>query len=383
MAETSPQGAPLCIRTVLDARNPSTKYMFQVLLLAASWHKSTRSTAPLEVLIIGDAPDAMLRFLESIGARCKAVAPDPNDQFSATSNTITGCFDTDGQRILLVDNDVVFRGDLSELSSVDSQLFMGSIAGTRRVLDAQWKAIEERFGFGPLPATKPWLKELVRVQVEPDKRPTPLGNVYVNGGVLLLPAGEEFGTKWRHYVREIAELFHNHPLRSGSVYGSNMAGLAMAIAAHANFEWLNERYNYRCDCFALGLEQPERIEIVHLTGLADSHRSVCKRVEDYWQKKMLARFNEVQAALSEVEKQKRLTVIENFRCELLSLIDEYELEQWARQFPVGSVHLYGAALRRNLSRPLRIAYNKVRQAAADFKRCVVTSKSDCNIELPS
>ena len=368
---------PIRIRTVLDARSRSSKYLFQVLLLAASWHRHVRRTAPLEVLVIDELPRDMRRFLTELGAQIRTSAPDPNDYISRTSNTIVGACDTEGQRILLVDNDVVFQGDLSDLCETDSQYVMGSIAGQMRVNDSQWSAIREHFGCGPLSTNRCSLRELIRAAVEPEYQPKPLANVYVNGGVLLLPVGEEFGPLWRRCVREIGELFKTHPLRNGSVYGSNMAGLAMAIAKYGKFFWLDTRFNYRAGCFALGLEPPERIEIVHLTGLNDTHRTVTRRIEYYWQQKMIRQFSRATSpALSSEDVRIRLDVIESQHHELLSLIDEYDLDRRSRQLPVDFGHLWKSKWHRRVAQPFNVVFRKTFSSAAQLRRRLAASTAD-------
>jgi len=358
----------LCVRTVIDARARTTKYLYQVLLLAASWHKHVRHNAPLEVMIVGEPPEALCRFLESLGVFWTTVDPDPNDAISKTSNTIVGAVDTVGRRILLVDNDVMFWGDLSELMHVDGNLCQGSVAGAIRVADAQWKVISEHLGFSPLPSSLIPLGQRTRAVVNVDYQPKALSNVYVNGGVLLLPEGDRFGIAWRRYVREIAELFERHALRTKSVYGSNMAGLAMAIADHGRFEWLDLRYNYRADCFVLGLESPEQIEIVHLTGFDDSHRSVTKRIEAYWQGKMMKRFGKVKPALTREEQERRLAIIDEFRQELLSLVREYDLDGWGEQLPKNIGHLWETKMYANVFRPLKATYGMVLGSMANVRR---------------
>lgn len=89
-----------------------------------------------------------------------------------------------------------------------------------------------------LPPTQVPFKARARDMVEEFYSAKPLRNVYVNGGVLLAPAGVGFDEMWRKYVREIAELFGN-PSKSVCVCGCNMAALAMTITVHAKFDGLD------------------------------------------------------------------------------------------------------------------------------------------------
>lgn len=346
--------------------------MFQLLLLVASWHRRVRYTAPLEVLIVGQPAPVLLRFLDSFGVSWKIVAPDPNDSVSKTSNTILGAQDSENRRILLVDNDVLFLADLNELTQVDSQLCMGAVAGSQRVNDAQWKLIEEHFATALTPTTRIPLQEHLRALTDRDTTVRPLRNVYVNGGVLLLPAGVNFQQTWRRCVCEIAELFHGHPLCSGAVRGSNMAGLATAISLHGKFEWLDLKYNYRPDCFALDVEPFGEIQIAHLTGVEDSHRTLTGRIEAFWRQKMMGRFNKVRSALKPNELEHRLASIEMLRDELTSLVREYDLEQTAEQLPRHMLHIGKSVWRQQVTQPLYRLYGHVLRTAARVRRHVMS-----------
>jgi len=353
-----------CIRTVLDARKQSTTYLFRVLLLAASWHRRIRHHAPLEVFIIGDVPPLIYQFLEDLGVGWKIVGPDPNDNISKTSNTIVGACDTGDRRILLVDNDVWFWGDLCELKQLDSPICAGVVAGGERVQEEQWDVIADHFGFPPMPASVTTLKERVREMSLSNHKAAPMTNVYVSGGVVLLPQGDAFGLSWRRYVRQIADLFENHSLRSCSVHGSNMAGLAMAIAEHGIFQWLDVKYNYRWDCFALGLERPEQIEIVHMVGFKGTHHTVTAGLRDYWESKVLKRFHVIDGRLPGHEERRRAMILNECLEELLSLIDEYELDQWSarlprfNELPVSSTWQRKMTWQRKISKPVSTAYEK-------------------------
>lgn len=323
---------------MLDVRSASSKHIYQLLLLAASWHRHVRHTAALEVLVIGNAAADLLEFLCSLKAQVKAVPPDPNDRWCKTSNTITGACEPAEQRILLVDNDIVFWGPLRELCKYDRDYVYGAVAGSSRINSAQWLHITSELGFAPLQSARATLKELLRASADPKYTPRTMNEVYVNGGVLLLPINTDFGLAWRHCVGEIADVFHHHPLRSKSVSGSNMAGLAMAIAAHGKFRWLDDRLNYRPKCFALGLEGQERIEIVHMTGFDAAHVTVSARIDDYYQTKIYPLFRALASSVPKAELDKRLCVATTFKEELMSLIECYDLDVLAGRLLTRAPH---------------------------------------------
>lgn len=358
----------LRIRTVLDARSRSTKYLFQLLLLVASWHKRVRKTAPLEVFIIGEPIETLVNFLEKFGVEWKIVPPDFNDAISKTSNTIIGARDTEGAQILLVDNDVVFLGDLKELTEVTDNVCMGAVAGSHRVNAARWELIENHFHLSLPPTTRIPLREHYRSLLDSNHTVTSLRNVYVNGGVLLLPAGVGFEHIWRKSVRDIGTLFENHPLKSGSVYGSNMAGLAVAIAIHGNFDWLKHKFNYRPISFALGLESFEQLQIVHLTGFSDSHRSVTRRLDSFWKHKMRPLFDKVRPAIGGIEEQNRLADIEKLFSELHNLVDRYELDHWAASFPRCQREFWKSSWHRHVNQRSFAIYGKVLRSIAGLRR---------------
>lgn len=362
----------LCIRTVFDARSRSTKHLYQLLLLSASWHKTVRKTAPMEVMIVGSAPDQLFEFLRKLDIQWLSVPADSNDSFSRTSNTIIGARDKAGYRILLVDNDVVFLGDLSELAQVAPDICMGAVAGSERVDSRRWQVIEDHFGVSLLPSTQVPLSEHVRHQINAKHTPRPLRNVYVNGGVILIPTGVNFETSWRRYVREIAQLFGNHPLRSECVYGSNMAALAMAITHHGNFQWLDLKYNYRPDCFALNMSSFPEIQIAHLTGVDDSHRSLGGRIDAFWKEKMVPRFSRANPGIAGHALENALTEANSLRTHLHALVDEYDLDQWAASLPRHTGHLLRSTWNRYINRPLYRLYGELLSSASRIRKRLAT-----------
>ena len=362
----------LCIRTVFDARSHSTKHLYQLLLLSASWHQRVRKTAPLEIMIVGTAPDQLLDFFRKLDIQWLRVPADPNDSFSRTSNTIIGARDKAGYRILLVDNDVVFLGDLAELAQISPNICMGAVAGSERVDPQRWQIIEDHFGVSLLPNTQVPLSEQVRHQIDSMHTPRPLRNVYVNGGVILVPAAVDFEASWRQFVRDIARLFENHPLKSKCVYGSNMAALAMAITHHGRFEWLDLKYNYRPDCFALNMGSFSNLQIAHLTGVDDSHRSLGGRIDAFWKEKMVPRFCRANPGVADHNLEDALTEANRLRTHLHALVAEYNLDQWAATLPRHTGHLLRSTWNRYINRPLYRLYGELLSSASRIRRRIAT-----------
>lgn len=281
------------IRTVLDARpGVSKKYIWQTCLLAASWRHYMAAASPLDVLIIGEIPETVSKFLEALGVGLIPAQPHANDHISRTSNKLQGvAVDVGTEPVLLVDNDVCFVGDAKKLAmgtppDVD---VMASVAGNARVSDAQWEHIENQIGLKPL--EYPWLALNDEFQSSlTGVLSRPRHALYLNGGVVWLRNPVAFGEMWARHIRLIAELFENHPLRDRNVCRSDQAGMATAIGVKGGFAMLPVEYNYRPHCFWMGRSRPDEVKIIHMTNMnmagIDSLNTIEKMMRLFWKERV-------------------------------------------------------------------------------------------------
>lgn len=317
-------------RTVLDLRSPLEKYVSQVLLLAASWHRHCRHDAPLEVLVIGEANSVITDFLDDLGITRQTMAPGRNDDFSKTGNKIEAAYpDAAGRRLLLLDNDVAFFGAIDELAKIPANAIAASIPGYLRVTDAQWALIEEALG---VPLMRRRYESLTaQVETAATNAPglpealAPERYLYLNSGVVLFPAGLDHRAAWSSDQRRVHDLFEGHPLSSGAVRHSDQAGFAASVARHGEFSWLPLAFNYRRGGFHGALATPGEIRIVHFTGdVAGKQLGVAQRCRAYWDKFVFGPMAKL--PLSEPEEARRQKIATAMLDATLLMIRDYDLE---------------------------------------------------------
>jgi hypothetical protein len=314
------------IRTVLDLRAASDKFISQTLLLAASWHRFCRDDGTLEVSTIGDSRP-LSAFLDEVGAVHRGIPPGRNDDISKSGNKIEAAGpDPAGRRVLLLDNDTCILGRIDELSGMSKAGIAASIAGEPRVGDAQWELIRSELGLpllkcGYTPLNH-WSAEEAHEEAPPERY------LYANSGVLLFPAGHDHRGLWANHQRRIQEFFNRHPLSTDAVTSSDQAALATSIAAHGSFEWLPLRFNYRPGAFRIGLETPDRIRILHFTAEPPdvAGLGLTERMLAYWQHFVLPRIEALPASLDLREKSRRREIALDVLSLLLALIRSYDLD---------------------------------------------------------
>ena len=320
----------MLIRTVVDFRKRKNKYRIHIMLLAASWHRYARHSAPLEVYAIGDVPVCLSGFFSSLGVVSVSTEPSKNDFFSKTSNTIMGVKPSSENRILLLDNDIVFTNSIEPLLNLPPEKIYGSVSGNFRVRNSCWQVIQDDLELPLFKLKETPINDRFRKLVDPEYRLPILEYAYVNGGVLLFPAGTDFRALWEFQQEKIYRHFAKHPLRSNGVTTSNMAALATTIGTYGKFEYLPVAYNYRHKCFALGMCQANEIRMIHMTGRSRANtgtKSARDWVNKYWRHKMTSGFGSLQKLLDESEFSRRLKICDQMRRNTVETIKLYELDQ--------------------------------------------------------
>lgn len=320
----------LACRTVLDLRSPNDKFISQVLLLAASWHRHCRQHSDLEVFCVGEPGTCLSSFLDEVSASCRPCAPSPNEDFSRSSNKIQAAGpDLAGRRVLLVDNDTCFLGPVEGLASIPSRAIAASEAGNLRVSQEQWALITGDLG---LPVIR---RRFHPLNARPDTilspspaAPPPERPLYLNSGVILFPPAHDHRNLWFTHQRLIHAYFQGHSRWSDAVDGSDQAGFATSVAAYGDFTWLPMGFNYRRGGFHRGLEPLHRIFVLHLTGdVPDgSALDVSQRLEAYWQTFVwpgIARL----APTGSGEAARRTAIARGALDTLLGLVRDYDLDE--------------------------------------------------------
>jgi hypothetical protein len=265
------------IRSVLDAR-PSAppRYLGQTLLLAHSWAASG-GTPPLEVIVLGTMPPPVQARLCDLGVEVTTSPPHALESVSKVANKLVALSKPSDTPILLVDNDVCFLDDVSDLGGREVR---ASVANSKRVRHAQWAYIAQTTNLRPLPDEWVSLREQLKARAT-GRAPEASRKVYLNGGVIWVRQPAVFGSIWAAHNDAIARAFGGHPLSSWSVRGSEQASLATAVAGHGGFDLLSPAYNYRPLCFGLGL--PDQPKILHLCKLGNRQLpTFSKTLIAYW-----------------------------------------------------------------------------------------------------
>jgi hypothetical protein len=270
------------IRTVLDARpGAPPRYLAQALLLAHSLAASSRASR-LEVFVLGDASNAVATRLRELGAELVASAPHELDSVATSGNKLVALRAPTSTPVLLVDCDICFLEDVSDL---DGRNVRAAIGGGTRVSEAQWKRIEETTGLKPLEAEWVSLGRQVKAKAagvapEVDTR------LYLNSGVVWIRDPAAFGPIWARTIDAIARAFDGHPLSTRAVRGSDQAGLATAVAEHGGFDLLPLEYNWLPVCFQLDL--PVGPRVLHLVRFGESMSSTFSRtLTGYWEARVI------------------------------------------------------------------------------------------------
>ncbi len=265
------------IRTVLDARpSASPRFFRQTLLLAHSW-AAQGATSPLEVVVVGSAPPPVYARLRELGAEVTTSRPHPLDPVSKQANKLLGLSEPDDTPILLVDNDVCFLDDVSDLQGRNVR---ASVAGAQKVTDAQWAHIEATTGYRPIAVEWIPLREQSKAGAN-GGAPRANYDLFLNSGVVWIRRPAVFESIWAAHIAGISQAFAGHPLSSGWVRRTDQPGFATAVAEHGGFDLLPITYNYRPVCFQLGVsEQPI---ILHLLRLgAKDQLPFSKMLTTFW-----------------------------------------------------------------------------------------------------
>lgn len=320
----------LLVRTVLDLRPATAKYLGQCLLLAASWHRNARADSDFEVLQIGGGNTGLERFLDDLGARHARITPGANDDFSAYGNKIEGSRPGPaGGRVLLLDNDTCILGGLSQLADLPAGAIAAAEAGHVRVSDAQWQRVGEDLGLAIL--RREWAPLNPRVNPAPADAPLLRERwLYLNSGVILFPAGYDGRGAWAALQRAIHDGFAGHALADDAVSGSDQAGFAASVAAHGEFAWLPARFNYRPPCFCLGLEPVDRIGILHFTADIDPAglSGAGERIDAYWRQRIFPRIDRLPASVTTADRDWRRAQAADALQRVQELARAYELDRW-------------------------------------------------------
>jgi hypothetical protein len=285
--------------------------------------------ARLEVTVIGDVGAPLEARLRELGVEVVPALPHPLDAVGRNNNKLLALRHESDEPVLLVDNDICFLEDVSDL---EGDSVRASVSGTARVTGTQWAHIEQATGLRPLSEQwTPMRETLDAAKVGREPRPEQL--LYLSAGVVWLSRPVEFEPIWAAHTEAIARSFDGHPESTYKVRGSDQVGFATAVAEVGGLDLLPSAYNYRPMCFRLALS--ERPKILHLNKLGeDEGMPFSKAVSRLWDVRMLKRIrrdngNLVGARRSPEEKERLLDLAISARDRVLAIGADADLDSFS------------------------------------------------------
>jgi len=273
---------PFDVVTVADFSGKSA-HVFEArsLLFLASWlgNAGQARDYPLHLVCIGEPPDNVRTLARKAGARLTVHEPLVIGQIK-TANKLRG-FEVKGEtrRVLLLDTDIVFLGDLSPLAEL-SDVIAAAPSGYRKMPEAVWERIYPALG---LEAPKDRMHSLWRElgmppppkkkkgEFESETEDPGGGRPYFNGGVVFAPWNSDLGTVWAGSMQHIAQLFQPGERGWEGVHVSDQAALALAIerlkARGFEFRRLPDAFHARWQHLYSGSLMPDEMKIFHATAI--------------------------------------------------------------------------------------------------------------------
>jgi hypothetical protein len=271
------------IRTVLDARpSAGPRFQLQTLILAHSWERWA-STSPLDVFIVGEPRPEVVERLRELGATVVPSAAHPISDLSPWSNKLLALEEPSDAPVLLVDNDVCFLEDVSDIRGREVRT---TSCGRARVSDEQWGYIRQATGLEPM--RQGWIslqEELKAKRLGREPKVEPL--LYFAAGVAWFRHPAEFAPLWADGTETISRAFEGHPLKSFRVYGCDQVGFAVAVAQYGGFDLLPPTYNHRPMCFRVGLPDPKILHLGELGNLKGGMMPFSQLLTVWWQRRIL------------------------------------------------------------------------------------------------
>jgi hypothetical protein len=289
-------------------------------------------SSSLDVIVIGEVPASLRAQLRELGVEFVTSPPHPLDAVGRNTNKLLGLRHPSDAPVLLVDNDLCFLEDVSDLVG---RSVRASFGGSARVTEVQWAHIEQATGLKPLAAEYVPMREELEA-AKAGREPKPEQRLYLSAGVVWVAEPLEFEAVWSAHIDAIARAFEGHPASTRRVRGCDQAGFATAVAAAAGaegFDLLPFAYNYRPMCFRLGLS--DRPKILHLNKLGeDENMPLSKAVTKLWDQRMLKRItrdsrNGVGAQRSQDQQEQLLEQAINVRDRVLKIGADADLDSFA------------------------------------------------------
>ena len=234
-------------------------------------------------MVVGKAPAPVEARLRELGA---AVVPSPAHPLSGVSpwsNKLVALQEPSDDPVLLVDNDVCF---LEDVSDIRGRKLRTTICGRARVSDEQWEYIRQATGLEPI--RQDWVSLQAELKAKRlGREPKVERSLYFAAGVAWFRDPADFAPLWANGTDAIMKAFEGHPLSSFRVYGCDQVGFAVAAAQHGGLDLLPPTYNHRPMCFRARPAGPEDPAPGRARGLEGRDDAVLAAPRPWWERRIL------------------------------------------------------------------------------------------------
>lgn len=223
--------------TVPDFRpGPRPGFETRSLFFLAGWIESggAASGIPLHLVCIGEPPVSVRRLAEEANASVTVRNPLEAEERS-TSNKIRGLeAETEHDQVLLVDTDVLFLRDPSEIGEFGRSIAAAPLVGPKMPAPL-WRRVYEASGLEPpeerIPSVRGETDCALPGRALFDGEGEDAGGMFpaYNAGVLWLPRDREFPSLWEEGVRVGARFVDPRRKETEILGRTDEVGLAVAV----------------------------------------------------------------------------------------------------------------------------------------------------------
>lgn len=263
----------LQVRAVVDlTEKPHLRAVLATMLAASLKAFAAPGRSSLELFVLGEPDEGHLALWSGLGAGVvRLKAPHPLSHRSGTYNKLLTLEDMpEDARLLLVDNDVVFRGDPAGfLDDYAEDAVAADVADRERVEPALAQELAGALGQSLMDeAWIPW--EEVLIAAREGRDPVAARGLYFNSGAVLLPAGQghrNFSRLWSDFTERLSTELSRRDLKERKSVGSDQFSLSLAMACWGRLQRLAPGDHCRTFSFRAGHARGPDIRLIHLVGV--------------------------------------------------------------------------------------------------------------------
>ncbi len=282
----------------------------RTLLFLASWMENAGAARdlPLHIACIGEPPESVRRMADRAGALLSVHEPVVLAN-AHTANKLRGLeVERRTHRLLIVDTDIVFLGDISALRNLPDCV-SAAAGGGARVPIKLWRRLYAELGLDFPDERTPLLRAALGMPPVPDgherfehqNTESAASPPYFNSGVVFAAWKHSLRSLWADCLEHGARVVAPSELGSDGVLRSDQSAFALAVATlrsrGVEFRPLPDAMHTRWRHLYRGRPKPAEIRILHTTGMMTGRKSadglVSKAPLDAWCEKTRSRLTSV------------------------------------------------------------------------------------------